>query len=74
MVTVFASLLFALPTSLAVCVARGLGLLQGSSVVLVALLAIPTIATIALLLVQAFRTPQRHARRAGRPVLERVEG
>ena len=64
MVTVFASILFALPTSLVVCLTRGFGLLQCSTVVLVVLIAIPTIATFGILLVQACRTPQRYARRA----------
>ena len=61
--TVFASILFALPTSLLVCVTRGLNVLQGSSVVLTALVAIPTMASVGLLLVQALRAPQRHPRR-----------
>ena len=60
---VSASILFALPTSLFVCVTRGLNVLQGSSVVLVTLVAIPLVASAAILFVQAWRAPQRHPRR-----------
>ncbi len=69
MVTVFASILFALPTSLVVCATRGLNVLQGSSVVLMALVALPTVASVGILLVQALRTPQRHACLPAGPLL-----
>lgn len=69
MVIVFASILFALPTSLVVCLTRGLNLLQGSSLVLVALVAIPFGASTVVLLVQALRVPPRHMRRPATDLL-----
>ena len=64
MVIVFASLLFALPTSVLLCLVRGLDLLQGSSLVLVALISIPTAVTSVVLLAQSLSAPRRYARRA----------
>ncbi len=64
MVSVLASLLFALPTSVLVCLTRGLDVLEGGSLVLMALVSIPAVVTSALLLVQALSAPQRYVSRA----------
>ena len=53
MAIVFATLLFAVPTSVLVCVARGLDWLHGSSLVLLALVSVPAVVMSLVLLVQS---------------------
>lgn len=60
MAIVFAALLFALPTSVFVCVAQGLDFLQGSSVVLLALVSVPAMVTSGVLLAQSVGAMRRH--------------
>ena len=55
MAIVFVTLLFALPTSVLVCVTRELDWLQGSSLVLLALVSVPAVVTSGVLLVQSLR-------------------
>ncbi len=57
MVTVLLSLSFALPTSVLLCLTRGLDWLQGSGLVLAVLVSIPAVVTSAMLLLQALRRP-----------------
>ena len=59
MAIVFGNLLLALPTSVFVCVSPGLNLLQGSSLVLVALVSGPAVVTSAVLLAQSVTATQR---------------
>ena len=53
MAIMFVTLLFALPTSVFVCVTHGLDWLQGSSLVLLALVSVPALVTSGVLLVQS---------------------
>ena len=77
MAIVFVTLLFALPTSVLVCVTRGLDWLQGSSLVLLALVSVPAAVTSGVLLVQSLRAARGSRRVLGttapHPALSQAE-